>query len=576
MRFRWQDPQQCAPAGVGAEEVLATLLARHGCTTPAAIAAFLQPDPATLADPALMAGLSEAVDRLGRAHRRHEALAVWGDYDVDGLTSVALLCRALGGMGFDVRPYVPHRTREGYGLNTDAIDRLAKGGVSLIVAVDCGISSRAEVAHARALGIDTIVIDHHHLPERLPEATAVIDPRRADCAYPYKEHAAVGLAYTLVRALVGTGFSLRGGWQEDEADLLDLLELVALGTVADVAPLQGENRTLVAWGLDSLRHTTHPGLLALCAVAGLEPARIRAWDIGYVLGPRLNAPGRIAEPDLALRLLLSRSDAEARPLAGELDRLNRERRRELARIVEEATARVEAAGPPGDDRRLIQLDGEGWTAGVVGLVAGRLAERYSRPVVILERGAEVSKGSARSVDGFNIVEALTACADLLLGYGGHAKAAGLTVANEQLAPLYERLLALAEARLDAEQLRPTLALDLELSPEGLSLDLARTLGRLEPFGYGNPEPLILLRGVKTLSPTTSSDGKHLIFTLHAAGGRLLRSIAFGQGERRAELLRTPRVDLAGTLRREWWQGQERLSFQVRDFRSAEHGARNAE
>lgn len=566
-RFEWREPAPIVlPAGADPDALLSALLARRGFTTPELTAAFLTPAPATLADPFLLADLPRAVDRLGRAHRKREAIAIYGDYDVDGLTSTALLCRALGGMGFAVRPYIPHRVREGYSLNTGAIDRLAEAGVSLIVAVDCGVGSHAEIAHARALGVDVIVLDHHHLSGDLPRAVAVVNPRRADCAYPYKDHAAVGLAYTLVRALVGEGFSLSGQWQEDEADLLDLLELVALGTVADVAPLHGENRVLVAWGLQSLRHTTHPGLLALCEVAGVEPARVTAWTIGHVLGPRLNAAGRLAEPETAVRLLLSRSAAEARPLAAELDALNRRRQRELARIVEEAIARVEADGPLGDDRRLLQLDGAGWTAGVVGLVAGRLTERYSRPVLVLERGEAVSKGSARSIDGFNIVEALTACGDLLEHYGGHAKAAGLTVANEHLAALHERLLALAAAQLRAEHLRPTLAPDVELPAGDLSARTVETLARLEPFGHGNPEPLLLLRAVEARWPKTSADGKHLFFTIAGAAGRPLRGVAFGHGARHGEFRRVRRVDLAGTLRCEWWQGEERLAFHVRDFR----------
>src|SRR5919199_2463380 len=324
-------------------------------------------------------------------------------------------------MGFAVRPFVPHRVRDGYGLRAETIDRLAQEGAALVIAVDCGMGSRGEVAQARALGLDVLVLDHHQVPESLPEAAAVVNPRRADCPYEYKDLAAVGLAYALVRALVQEGYSLRGRWQEDEGDLLDLLELVALGTVADVAPLTGENRILVAWGLQSLRHTNHPGLRALCEVAGIEPARLTAWHIGYVLGPRLNAAGRVGEPELALRLLLTESPDEAADLARQLNRLNRDRQREMARIIAEATARIEAIGPLDDGRPLIQLDGEGWTAGVVGLVAGRLTERYSRPVLILERGDGESRGSARSIDGFNIVEALAECGDLLRHYGGAAQ-----------------------------------------------------------------------------------------------------------------------------------------------------------
>lgn len=573
MRFRWQVPAGVAVApGAGRAALLAALLARRGHTAAAEIEAFLNPSPATLGDPRCMADLGRAITRLALARERGERIAVWGDYDVDGLTSTALLCRALGGMGFDVRPHIPHRARDGYGLNIAGIDDLAADGVTLLISVDCGISDRAQVAHARSLGVETIVLDHHTVPPEMPEAAAVVNPRRGDCDYPCKDLAAVGVAYTLVRGLVGAGFHLRGAWDENEADLLDLLELAALGTVADVAPLRGENRTIVAWGLDSLRHTGHPGLRALCAVAGLDPARLTSWDIGHALGPRLNAAGRIADPTPALRLLLCDDADEALALAQELDRLNRERQRELGRVLEEATARVEADGAPDESRPILQIAGVGWTAGIVGLVAGRLSERYGRPAIVLEQGADFSRGSARSIDGFNLVEALADCADLLDHYGGHARAAGLTVANGKLEELRERLLTLARARLTADDLRPSLAVDVDLALGDLTYATVETIDQLAPFGHGNPEPLILLRDVTARWPRTSGDGKHLFFTAVAQAGRPVpastRCVAFGQGARCPELKRAQqgRIDLVGTLRREWWQGEERLSFHVRDFR----------
>lgn len=573
MRFRWQEDRATVLSrGAGGEAIVAALLARRGYADPEAVAAFLAPTPTSLADPLLLRDLDRAIARLTLAHGRGESIAVWGDYDVDGLTSTALLCRALGGMGFRVRPHIPHRISSGYGLKEPGIDRLAADGVTLIVAVDCGISDREPIAHAGTRGVDVLVFDHHTLPPLLPEAAAVVNPRHPDCAYPYKDMAAVGVAYALVRALAAAGFHLDGRWEENEADLLDLLELVALGTVADVAPLHGENRTLVAWGLNSLRHTAHPGLQALCAVASIDPARLTAWDIGHALGPRLNAAGRIADPKIAIDLLLCDDPDRALSLAQELDRLNRERQRELARILGEATDRIEADGPPDDTRPILQLDGVGWTAGVVGLVAGRLTERYGRPAIVLERGEAYSKGSARSIEGFNMVEALNDCADLLSHYGGHARAAGLTIANERLDELRERLLVRARTQLRPTDLQPTLAPDLDLALGDLHYGTAEALARLEPFGHGNPEPLLLLRGVTTKWAKTSFDGKHLFFHAMAQHGATvpgpLRCVAFGQGARRHELQRAQRgrADLVGTLRREWWQGEERLAFHIRDFR----------
>lgn len=560
MRYRWLEPAtEVREGGAVGEAVLRALLARRGVAE-GEVAAFLAPDPAALADPFLLADMDRAVDRLALARRLGEAVAVYGDYDVDGLTSTALLCRALDGLGLTVLPYVPHRAREGYGLNRAALDRLQAAGVSLVVAVDCGVGNGAEIAHARSRGLDTIVLDHHHVLETLPEAVAVVNPRRADCAYPCKDLAAVGVAYALARALDDAGYA---GVRADDDDLL---ALAALGTVADVVPLRGENRVLAAAGLAALRETGRPGLRALCAAAGVAPARLLAWHIGYVLGPRLNAAGRIAEPDIALRLLLTDDPGEAADLAARLDRLNRERQRELARILEEAIAKLEENGPPGDDRRLIQLAGDGWSAGVAGLVAGRLTERYSRPVVILERGADWSKGSARSVDGFNIVEALAECADLLDHYGGHAKAAGLTVANAHLDALDKRLRDLALTRLSAEQLRPTLAPDIAVPPDALTEETVDSLARLEPCGHGNPEPLLLVRAAVARWPRTSQDGRHLFWTMPQGRRRQVRGVAFGHGDRLAELTGAGPVDLVGTLRREWWQEEERLSLHVRDFR----------
>jgi single-stranded-DNA-specific exonuclease len=578
MRYRWHEPAGgVLPPGVDKAAIVAALLARRGYRTPTAIADFLAPTPVTLADPFLLAGMDRAVDRLGQALAGGERIAIWGDYDVDGLTSTALLDQVLRGIGCaPPHLHIPHRVREGYGLKQDGISRLAATGMTLLVAVDCGVSDRAAIAHATALGIDTIVLDHHQLPPLLPDAVAVVNPHRPDSAYPFRDLAAVGVAFTLARALDKAGFALGGVWGENELDLLDLLDLVALGTVADVVPLAEENRALVAWGLNALRHTTRPGLVALSQVAALTPERLTAWEIGHALGPRLNAAGRVAGPEPALQLLRSTSPEEALPLAQELDRLNRERQRELARIVEEAIARVEADGPLDDTRPILQLDGHGWTAGVVGLVAGRLTERYSRPTIVLERGEAFSKGSARSIDGFNLVEALAACADLLDHYGGHAKAAGLTVANENLEGLRVRLLEIATARLSADHLRPSLALDLELAAGDLTYATAEAIGTLEPFGHGNPEPLLLVRAVRPRWVKTSYDGKHLFFTLPTNGpqGRSgVRCVAFSQGVRKDELLATPggQVDLAGALRREWWQGEERLGFHLRDFRPSAAG-----
>lgn len=569
MHYHWTGR---APAGTwpritcGAD-LLPALLAARGIVGPERDAEFLSPTLATLGDPFSMAGLEAAVCRIVAALRADEAIAVYGDYDVDGVASTALLAGAFRRCGFStVEPYIPDRNREGYGLNIAAIDKLADAGIRLIVSVDCGVTNHHEVAHARARGVDLIVLDHHQVQSTLPSAVAVVDPQRADCQYPFKGLAAVGVAYTLLRGLARRGVRLNGHWRENEPDLLDALDLVALGTVADVVPLQGENRALVTRGLEALRHAYRPGVRALLDVARTPPATLRAWHIAFLLGPRLNAAGRVANPALALRLLLTDSMPEARELAFRLDRHNTARQQLLQRVLNEAERRITATGPIDDTRRYLQVDGAGWSAGIVGLVASRLAERYSRPALVLDRGDAWSTGSARSIDGFNIVEALECCSDLLARYGGHAKAAGLTVSNDNLQALEARLTRLADERLSPEQLRPAVQIDAEVPSALLTSRTAAVFERLEPFGHGNPQPLLLVRGSHARNAARTRDGTHLYFDVAEAGGSPVRAVAFRQGDRLDELQQAGEIDLVGSLKHEEWQGQQRLSFQVLDFR----------
>lgn len=571
MRYRWIGH---APAGAWpriecGDDLLPALLAARGIVNPEGGAEFLSPTLATLGDPFAMAGLDAAACRIVAALRTDEAIAVYGDYDVDGVASTALLTGAFRRCGFStVEPYIPDRNREGYGLNITAIDKLIDAGVRLIVSVDCGVTNHQEVAHARARGVDLIVLDHHQVQSTLPSAIAVVDPQRVDCQYPFKGHAAVGVAYTLLRGLARRGVRLNGHWRENEPDLLDALDLVALGTVADVVPLQGENRALVARGLEALQQAYRPGISALLDVARTAPVSVRAWHIAYLLGPRLNAAGRMANPAVALRLLLTDSMPEARELALRLDRLNTARQQLLQRVLNEAERRITATGPVDDTRRYLQVDGAGWSAGIVGLVAGRLTERYTRPVLVLDRGEAWSTGSARSIDGFNIAEALERCADLLARYGGHAKAAGLTVSNDNLEALEDRLTRLATERLDPDQLRPTVQIDAEVPPALLTSQSAAVVEQLEPFGHGNLQPILLVRGRHARNAARTRDGAHLYFDLAAVGGAPVRAVAFRQGDRLDELKQAVEIDVVGSLRSEVWQGHQQLSFHVLDFRPA--------
>ncbi len=520
---------------------------------------FLEPSYKTLADPFLMKGMKEATERLFRALEEREAIAVYGDFDADGVTAAALLVQALREMGGQVRPYIPHRVEEGYGLNVGAIEQLAGAGVRLLITVDCGISNASEVARANALGMAVIVTDHHLPPPDLPPALAILNPRQADCRYPFKRLAGVGIAFTLVRGLVQAG-APRGGLRGR-----DLLDLVALGTVADVSPLVGENRVLVSYGLEAIRKTERPGLRSLLAVAGVRPEQVNTGTIGFVLGPRLNAAGRLRHAQTAYHLLLAETQEEAGHLARELDALNRERQELTEEILERARAQVLAMP---EEQRLIFLADRDFPAGVVGLVAGKLTEEFHRPALLVELGEEESRGSARSTPAFHITEALSQCADLLLRYGGHRLAAGFSLRNEHLGELEARLSRLAEEQISEEDLRPALSIDAETPLSGLDGPLLEVLEKLAPFGVENPRPVFLCPQVRVVrSWTVGNDGSHLRMVL-SDGQLSYAAIAFRQGERSGECPAGSRLDVVCTLERNSWGGQESLQLQVRDFRPA--------
>lgn len=389
-------PADAQAAIPGISPLVATILRARGLTDRAALDAFLAADYRSgMHDPFQLKGMDTAARRVAGAIAEGEPIAVYGDFDTDGVTAVTLLMQAIGAMGGDIRPYIPHRVREGYGLNAEAIDQLASEGVRLLITVDCGISNVAEVAHAREAGIDVIVTDHHTPPETLPDALAVVNPKQPGCPYPYKQLVGVGIAYKLVQALAKLG--LRPGTLRRE----DLLDVVALGTVADMGPLTGENRVLVRAGLEAINATKRPGLRALIAAAGLAPGKITSSDIGFLLGPRLNAAGHLDDAVLAYRLLLADYLAVAQQLAGALNEANAQRQKLTKEVQAAALEEIRALGK--DQNRIVVHASAAFPAGVVGLVAARLVEELGRPVLLIERGEETARGSARSVPGFNIV-----------------------------------------------------------------------------------------------------------------------------------------------------------------------------
>lgn len=545
---------------LGLHPLLATLLYQRGLRDPAAASAFLAADYASgLHDPFQMRGMAEAAARIVTAIDRGELMAVYGDFDVDGVTAVALLTQAISAMGGRIRPYIPHRAREGYGLNNVAIGQLAADGVRVLITVDCGISNYAEVLEANRLGIDVIVTDHHHPPAELPPALAVVNPRQPDCAYPFKGLVGVGIAFKLVQALARYGkrpANLRGR---------DMLDLVALGTVADMGPLLDENRVLVRAGLTALNETSRPGVRALIAAAGLTPGLIDSGAIAFALAPRLNAAGRLADARRAYELLLADDRAAADRLAAELNATNRERQaltRQLQTLAEELVAQSGRAEQP-----LIVLANPDFNAGVIGLVAARLTETYHRPVVVIEQGADTSRGSARSIPGFSIIDLFDQCADLFVRYGGHAAAAGFTIATSRIPALEQRLLALGRQHLSDEQLAPRLMIDAVLPLADLSWELYVSIQQLEPFGQGNPQPTLMAPNVTVLDPQPTSDGAHLRMRVRA-GNNVFEAIGFHFGRFAEALQRHPAIDLAYQLAVDEWNGQRRMRLLVRDFRRA--------
>jgi single-stranded-DNA-specific exonuclease len=539
--------------------IVATLLYQRELREPPAITAFLSSDyKSGMHDPFLLKGMDIAARRVAAAIAEGEPIAVYGDFDTDGVTAVTLLIQAIGAMGGDIRPYIPHRLNEGYGLHVEAIDRLIGEGVRLLITVDCGISNVREVAHANAAGLDVIVTDHHTPPAELPAALAVVNPKQPGCNYPFPQLVGVGIAYKLVQALVRLGMRmpLRGR---------DLLDVVALGTVTDMGPLYGENRVLVRAGLESINATQRPGLKALIVAAGLVQGKITSGDISFMLGPRLNAAGRLDTAILSYELLLADDYAAAQQLANDLNMANRKRQELTKEVQQAALAQIHALGKGAN--RIVMLDGAGYPAGLVGLVAAKLVEELARPVLLLERGDETSRGSARSVPGFNMIEALTMCDDLFVRYGGHSAAAGFTIANERLPELEQRLLEYAATRLP-DKPDPVLLIDAETPLAALSWDLHQQLAALEPFGQANPQPVLLSRRVRVSGAwAKGAEGQHLKLRLDdGQGGPSFDGIAFRLGSL-AEHFQKPRlIDIAYTLEVNEWNGSRTLQLNIKDLR----------
>jgi len=537
------------------------LLFNRGYATQAEAHAFLKAEPDFATDPFQLSGMEEAVERIGFALKHGEAIAVYGDYDVDGVTATALLVETLQQLGADARSYIPNRFDEGYGLHAEALDHLRADGVRLVITVDCGIRSFAEAQHARDLGLDLVISDHHHpLEGDLPPALAVINPKQKGDAYPDKDLAGVGVAYKITQALLAKRISA----VHPASEVWNLLDLVALGTVADLAPLVGENRALVQKGLKQIRATRRQGLSSLAAVAEIAIHQVTAGQIGYVLGPRLNAAGRLESALVALELLTTSDAGRAGQLAQQLDAQNRQRQA-LTRAIQEKAARLALVDP--EPPFLLFAADESFNPGVVGLAASRLSETYYRPAIVAAKGPAETRGSCRSIPEFHITEALDRCADLLVRHGGHAAAAGFTVRNENLPELQARLSAIAEAQLSQQELQPTLSADMEIPLSHLDFDLLKLLADFEPTGYGNPPALFVSRNVRVKSArAVGAEGKHLKLVLEDERGVAYDAIGFHMGHMQPTL--PARVDLLYALEANEYNGRTTLQLNLKDLKPA--------
>ena len=510
-----------------------------------------------LSDPFLLKDMDKAAARITRAVDNMEKIAVYGDYDADGVTSTAMLYSYLETRGADVIFYIPQREGEGYGMNIGAVEYLKEQGVSLIVTVDNGISSVQEVARANELGIDVVVTDHHRPQEILPDAVAVVDAYRPDDTSPYKHFSGVGIAFKLLMAL-----------EDGAGDVEDLLEaysdLAAIGTIGDIVPLTGENRTLIRAGLERLSQSDRPGVQALLENAGVAGKALTSTNVAFTLVPRINATGRMGAPERAVRLLISVYEEEAEVLSEEICADNEERRRVEAEIAEAAFADIEAKGYMKD--RVVVVDGENWHHGVIGIVASRVTERCGKPCMIISRGETEAKGSGRSIEGFSLFEAICACGDLLIKFGGHPMAAGITLKPENIEAFRKRINQYAAEHFP-QMPTQTVTLDCKLNPAALSVSMAQSLTQLEPFGNGNPQPVFGLFNMELSNVTPVGGGGHLRLTLEK-NGAVITAMRFNTKPEELPYHIGDKIDLAVQLEAREFRGQPSLTVIVRDMKFA--------
>jgi len=543
---------------LGVSPILAALLINRGYVDERAARDFLSPTYDQLHEPYAMLGMKEAVARLKHAVETREPVLIYGDYDVDGTTGTAVLLRALKLLGANAGFHIPHRFTDGYGIQQPALEKAVADGYKLVVSIDCGIRAHEPLYWARDHGLDVIITDHH-LPdekEGAPPAFAVLNPNQAGCQYPDKNLAGVGVAFKLIHAL----FREYGR----EAQVPAFMKVVAIGTVADVAKLTGENRTIVAIGLKDLAKVANPGLRALIDVAGCgDGTGMTAYDLGFRIGPRINAAGRMDAARAVVELFDTRDSDEARRLANHLDARNEERKTVQQQIIDLAVAELQDP----KDCYVAVIAGEGWHRGVIGIAASKIAERLNRPCVVFSIDGEMAHGSGRSIEAYHLLNGLTACSDLFEKFGGHSHAAGITIRPARIDELRRRLNKHAATCLTAEDLQPAVKIDLELKAESVTFSLARELDALEPFGAGNPRPVFATRDLRLLSPPSVIKDRHMKFRVAGPQNRPLEAIWWNCVETPGQ---TPElngsIELAYTLETSAWNGDFKMQLNVLDLR----------
>ena len=544
-----------ASCGVG--PAMAVILLNRGIKTPKAVNSYMKKSLEDIHNPFMLDGMEDAVERILSALEKNEKIVIYGDYDVDGITSTATVYKFLKSQGADVSYYIPDRFSEGYGINVLAINKMARDGAKLMITVDCGITAVGEVEFAKTQGLDIIITDHHTCREELPKAVAVINPKRMDSSYPFSGLAGVGVAFKLVLAL-----AIKLGMNTKDV-FMEYVDMVALGTIADVVPLVDENRVIADKGINSIENTNNKGIRALMELAGAGGKTVDANAVAFFASPRLNAAGRLENASLSVELMICEDDARAREIAVHLDRLNQERKDIEQKIFEEAYAKAEAMG---EDKLVYVISGENWNHGVIGIVASRIAELFYRPCILISVEDGKGKGSGRSVPEMNLFDALSSCEELLTAFGGHSQAAGLSIAEENLEEFSKKINEFAKKNIDVATLVPKLSIDCNLGGQNVTMQAAKMIESLAPFGEGNELPVFSMQGLKVIASQTMGAQKNHLRLRLSDGANVFNAVGFGMGDVSDKLGIGTTVSVAFNMNINAYQGSENLQLMLKDIK----------